>query len=42
MEAEKQTLKKFVQKNLKFGRIRLLQLSAGYLVLFVLKKRWEA
>jgi len=31
-------LKKFIQENLQKGYIRLLQLLAGYPVLFVLKK----
>jgi len=39
-ETEKQTLKEFVKKNLKLKRIRPLQLSAGYPVLFIPKK-WK-
>ena len=38
METKLQALKEFVQENLQKGYIRLLQLLAGYLVLFVLKK----
>jgi len=37
-ETEKQVLKEFIRENLRLKRIRLLQLSANYPVLFVLKK----
>ena len=37
-KTELQALKEFVQENLQKGYIRLLQLLAGYLVLFILKK----
>ena len=37
-EVKNQALKKFVQENLRLGRIRPSQLSAGYLVLFTPKK----
>ena len=37
-EVEKQALKKFIQENLKLGKIRPSQSSAGYPVLFVPKK----
>jgi len=35
---KKQALKEFIQKNLRLGKIKPLQLSAGYLVLFISKK----
>ena len=38
IEVEKQALKEFIRENLRLKRIRLLQLSAGYLVLFIPKK----
>jgi len=38
IETEKQALKEFIRENLKLKRIRLLQLSVGYLVLFIPKK----
>ena len=38
MEMENLALKKFIKKNLKKGYIQPLQLLAGYLVLFILKK----
>jgi len=41
-ETEKQALKEFIRENLKLGRIRPLQLSAGYSVLFISKKKWTA
>jgi len=37
-KTKKQALKEFVKKNLKLGKIKLLQLSARYPMLFVLKK----
>ena len=37
-ETKKQTLKEFVKENLRLKKIRLLQLSAGYPVLFIPKK----
>ena len=37
-KVEKQALREFVWENLKLRRIRSLQLSAGYPVLFILKK----
>ena len=37
-ETKLQALKEFIQENLEKGYIRLLQLLAGYLVLFILKK----
>ena len=38
MEIENLALKEFVKENLKKGYIWLLQLLAGYLILFILKK----
>ena len=38
-KVEKQALKEFVWKNLRLGRIRPLQLSARYPVLFIFKKK---
>ena len=38
METENLALKKFIKENLKKGYIQPLQLLAGYLVLFILKK----
>ena len=38
MKTENLTLKEFIKENLKKGYIQLLQLLAGYLVLFILKK----
>jgi len=37
-EVEKQALKEFVRENLKFGKIRSLQLLVDYPVLFIPKK----
>jgi len=37
-KTKKQALKEFVQENLRLRKIKSLQLSVGYLVLFVLKK----
>jgi len=37
-ETENQILKDFVKENLRLGKIRPSILSAGYLVLFTLKK----
>ena len=37
-KVELQALKEFIQKNLRKGYIRLLQLLVGYLVLFIPKK----
>ena len=38
METENLTLREFIKKNLRKGYIQPLQLLAGYLVLFILKK----
>ena len=38
MEIENLALREFIKENLRKGYIRLLQLLAGYLVLFILKK----
>ena len=38
METENLILREFIKENLRKGYIRLLQLLAGYLVLFILKK----
>ena len=38
MEIENLTLREFVKENLRKGYIQLLQLLAGYLVLFIPKK----
>ena len=38
METENLALEEFIKENLRKGYIRLLQLLAGYLVLFILKK----
>ena len=38
MEIENLALREFVKENLRKGYIQLLQLLAGYLVLFILKK----
>ena len=38
MEIENLALREFVKENLRKGYIRLSQLLAGYLVLFILKK----
>ena len=38
METENLALKEFIKENLKKKYIQLLQLLAGYLVLFILKK----
>ena len=38
IKTKNQALKEFVQENLRLGRIRLSQSSAGYLVLFTPKK----
>ena len=38
MEIENLALKEFIKENLRKGYIKPLQLSAGYLVLFILKK----
>ena len=38
MEIENLALRKFIKENLKKGYIKLLQLLARYLVLFILKK----
>ena len=40
MEIKNLVLKEFIKKNLRKGYIKLLQLLAGYLVLFILKK-WK-
>ena len=38
IEIKNQALKEFIKKNLKLGKIKLLMLSAKYLVLFTPKK----
>ena len=38
MKTENLALREFVKENLRKGYIQLLQLLAGYLVLFILKK----
>ena len=38
IETKNQALKEFVRENLRLGRIRPSQSSAGYLVLFIPKK----
>ena len=38
METENLALREFIKENLKKGYIKLLQLLARYLVLFILKK----
>ena len=38
METKNLALREFVKENLKKGYIQPLQLSVGYLVLFILKK----
>ena len=38
MEIENLALQEFIKENLKKGYIKLLQLSVGYLVLFIPKK----
>ena len=40
-EIENLTLREFVKKNLRKGYIQPLQLLAGYLVLFIPKKKWK-
>src|SRR5271163_2495255 len=40
-KVKQQVLKDFVKENLQFRRIRPLQSSAGYSVLFIFKKKWE-
>ena len=39
METENLALKEFIKENLRKGYIQPLQLLAGYLVLFILKKK---
>jgi hypothetical protein len=38
IKVKQQVLKDFIRENLQLKRIRSLQSSAGYLVLFILKK----
>ena len=38
-EKEREILRKYIEKNIKMGKIRTLKFKVGYLIFFIVKKR---